>query len=702
MATTSGFLCGLDIGGTFTDCVLIDSSGKITISKSSSTPEDFSIGVVNAISGAAKKLDLSLEVLLGSIDGLIHGTTVGTNAIIQRKGAKVGLITTKGHNDVIHIMRGSRGLSAQDIKLIVHIPESTKPDPIVPKKLIRGVSERVDCMGKTVVKLNTDETYNSIEELFSLGCESIAICCLWSFLNPSHEKKIKEMVTLANPHAFVTCSSELVPKWGEYERTTAVALNAYIGPTTVGYINRLNRKLKELGYKKPLQISQCAGGTISVAKANDAPLLTLDSGPVSGVTGSVRLGTELDTANIITTDLGGTSFDVGVIHGLNPTVSYKSLVRQYEYFLPKVDVQTLGTGGGSKIKVDGITKRLSVGPDSAGASPGPVCYDKGGKEPTLTDADLVLGYLSEDNFAGGSIRLNREKSVESIRRLAKQLKMDEYEFAGGVTTIAEFQMADLIRKVTVQKGLDPRDFVVFAFGGAGPVHMGVTARELGIKKVYIPFGDAAAVWCAFGAASADISHVNEKVKITSSPFDKDDLNNTIEELEEKGNSQLEEDFVPNTSRIFGNSIDMRHKGQINEVEISLEEGHLTKESIETLHSKFTEKYEQLYGKGSSLPGSQLEIVTFRSRAAAVTQKPKLIKQPITDKPLAKDVLRDTRNIYWVEQEKIVPTPIFDGYRFRTGNVLDGPCVVETDTTSIVVHPDQLIRMDDVGNFIIEN
>ena len=200
-------------------------------------------------------------------------------------------------------------------------------------------------------------------------------------------------------------------------------------------------------------------------------------------------------------------------------------------------------------------------PDSAGASPGPVCYDKGGKEPTLTDADLVLGYLSEDNFAEEASELNREKSIESIRSLAKQLKMDEYEFAGGVTTIAEFQMADLIRKVTVQKGLDPRDFVVFAFGGAGPVHMGVTARELGIKKVYIPFGDAAAVWCAFGAASADISHVNEKVKITSSPFDKDDLNNTIEELEEKGNSQLEEDFVPTTSRIFSNSIDMRHKGQ---------------------------------------------------------------------------------------------------------------------------------------------
>ncbi len=702
MSKSSTFLCGLDIGGTFTDCVLIDRKGKITVSKSSSTPEDFSKGVVNAIKGAAEKLGLSLDVLLESLDILIHGTTVGTNAIIQRKGACVGLITTKGHNDVIHIMRGSRGLSAQDIKLIVHIPESTKPDPIVPKRLIRGVSERIDCMGSTIVNLNAEEASESIKELLELGCDSIAICCLWSFLEPKHEKKIKEMVNTLSPKTYVTCSSELVPKWGEYERTTAVALNAYIGPITVGYVNRLDQKLSDMGYKKPLQISQCAGGTISVSKALEAPLLTLDSGPVSGVTGSVRLGSEIGTPNVITTDLGGTSFDVGVIYDLKPSVSYKSLVHQYEYFLPKVDVQTLGTGGGSKIKVDTLTKRLTVGPDSAGADPGPVCYDKGGIEPTLTDADLVLGYLDENNFAGGSIKLNRKNTVDAIKNLARKLDMDEYEFSSGATTIAEFQMADLIRKVTVQKGLDPRDFVIFAFGGAGPVHMGVAARELGIQKIYVPFGDAAAVWCAFGAASADISHVNEKVNIMSSPFELEEINSTLNLLCKKGTEQLDDDSVPEESRSLSFSIDIRHKGQINEVEVPLSGKKLSKKELLKLQSKFIATYEQQYGKGSSLPGSKLEAVTFRSRASAITKKPAILRKNTSKKKVTKEAFRGKRDIYWDEKKKIEKTPIYDGYLIDPGNSLEGPCVIETDTTSIVVHPEQLICMDEYGNFIIDN
>ena len=253
-------------------------------------------------------------------------------------------------------MRGSRGLSGQDIKLIVHIPESSKPEPLIPKRLIRGVSERVDCFGKVIVELNEDEARQAIVELRDAGCEALAVCCLWSFLEPKHEARIKALAAELAPDLYVTCSHELAPKWGEYERTTAVALNAYIGPVTVGYVTRLDGQLKDLGLKTPLQITQCAGGTITVPKAQDAPLLTLDSGPVAGVTGSVYLGQLMGYPNVITTDLGGTSFDVGVIHDGLPVVSYKSLVHQYEYFLPKVDVQTLGTGGGSKVWIDPTTR----------------------------------------------------------------------------------------------------------------------------------------------------------------------------------------------------------------------------------------------------------------------------------------------------------------------------------------------------------
>ena len=299
----SSYLCGLDIGGTFTDCVLIDDSGALTIAKAPSTPDNFAEGVMEAVNRAAVKIGLELPDLLESIVVLAHGTTVGTNAVIQRHGAKVGLVTTKGHNDVIHIMRGSRGLSGQDIKLIVHIPESSKPDPIIPKRMIRGVSERVDCFGKVVVKLNEDEARAAIIELRDAGCEALAICLLWSFLDPTHEKRIKELAQELAPELYVTCSSELAPKWGEYERTTAVALNGYIGPTTVGYITRLDEQLTNMGYEPPLQITQCAGGTISVNKATAAPLLTLDSGPVSGVTGSLYLGGLMGFPNVITSDL---------------------------------------------------------------------------------------------------------------------------------------------------------------------------------------------------------------------------------------------------------------------------------------------------------------------------------------------------------------------------------------------------------------
>ena len=697
----SSYLCGLDIGGTFTDCVLMDESGQITIAKAPSTPANFAEGVIEAISRAATKIGLNLPQLLDAITVLAHGTTVGTNTIIQRRGAKVGLITTKGHNDVIHIMRGSRGLAGGDIKLIVHIPESSKPEPLIPKRLIRGVSERVDCFGKVVVELNEDEARQAIIELRDAGCEALAICTLWSFLEPKHELRIKQLAQELAPDLYITCSSELAPKWGEYERTTAVALNAYIGPITVGYVTRLDQQLKATGLKPPLQITQCAGGTITVRKAQQAPLLTLDSGPVAGVTGSVFLGDLMDTPNIITTDLGGTSFDVGVIHNGAPIVTYKSLVRQYEYFLPKVDVHTLGTGGGSKVRVDKVTRSLRVGPDSAGADPGPVCYGKGGTVPTTTDADLILGYLDPDNYAGGTMKLDRAAAAAALQLLADEIGMDLYEFASGVATIAEFQMADLIRKMTVTKGLDPREFVVYAFGGAGPVHMGVAARELGVAKVIVPQGDAAAVWCAFGAASADILHVDEQVSIMSSPFDLAKVNAMLTALHAKGRAHLLEDGVDASRHQFRFSIDMRHRGQINEVEVDLDGGVLNQVALEELRDRFVARYERLYGHGAALHGARLEMVTFRCRASAVSIKPKLIAAKELTETISADAQTGMRDIYWAEWKKLAATPIFNGYKLRPGNAIIGPCVVETATTSMVVHPKQRIAVDALGNFLID-
>ena len=299
------YLVGVDIGGTFTDCVVLDGRGRITATKSPSTPGNFAEGMLAALGVAAERLGLSFEDFCAQIRVLTHGTTVGTNALIQRKGAKVGLITTRGHEDVIHIMRGSRGVTSRDLRKVVHFPESQKPNPVVPKRLIEGVSERVDCFGEVVVPLNEEQAEMAIQRLLAQGVEAIAVCFLWSFRHPAHELRVKEIARRIAPQLFVSCSVDLAPKWGEYERTTATALNAYIGPVMARYLGNLAKRLKGAGYRQPLQIAQCGGGSISVDEAIGSPLLTLDSGPVSGVTGSVYLARVMGIDNVITTDMAG-------------------------------------------------------------------------------------------------------------------------------------------------------------------------------------------------------------------------------------------------------------------------------------------------------------------------------------------------------------------------------------------------------------
>ena len=598
-------------------------------------------------------------------------------------------------------MRGSRGLTGRDVRLVVHFPESSKPDPIIPKALIRGVSERVDCFGQVVVPLNEAEAARAIEELIELGVEAIAVCLLWSFKDPAHEARIKAMIAVRAPHLFVTCSHELVPKWGEYERTTAVALNAYIGPVTTGYIANIDRQLKQLGYREPLQITQSGGGTVSVRKAMEAPLLTLDSGPVSGITGSRFIGEAIGAANIITADMGGTSFDVGIIHDGVPATTHKSLVNQYEYFLPKVDIQTIGAGGGSLVRIDELTRTMRVGPDSAGAAPGPVCYGQGGDEPTVTDADLVIGYLDPDNFAAGALRLDKAKAAAAIGRIAERLDMTTIECAVGIARIVEFQMADLIRKVTVQKGFDPRDFTLFAFGGAGPVHAGVFAAELGVQKVVIPQRDTAAVWCAFGAASADVLHVYEQVDIMMTPFVGERVNEGLAELRQRAAAALTEDGIAPQRQRFGFALDMRHRGQINEVEVPLDGDSLDEAGLERLREHFAASYERLFGAGSSFRGARLEIVTFRCRASAATPKPRLAAVARKAQGIDPAAHRPPRPVYWPDRASALESPVYDGAALRPGNRLEGPAVVETPVTAVVVHPGQRLAVDAHGNFELD-
>jgi N-methylhydantoinase A len=694
------YLVGVDIGGTFTDCVVVDGDGRVTTAKAPSTPGNFDEGMIEALRAASGQLGMTLADLCGATAVLSHGTTVGTNALVQKRGAKVGLITTKGHNDVLHIMRGSRGLAARDMRKIVHFPESQKPDPIVPKRRIEGVSERVDCFGKVIVPLNEQEAEAAIRRLIAQGVEAIAVCFLWSFRRPDHEQRVKAMIREIAPDMFVTCSSDLVPKWGEYERTTAVALNAYIGPLMAGYLANLDDRLKGLGYAAPLQITQCGGGTISVDKAMEAPLLTLDSGPVSGVAGSLHLGRLMGCRNIITTDMGGTSFDVGIVFDGEPAFSFASMVNQYEYFIPRVDLEAIGAGGGSMVRLDEVTRTMRVGPESAGAVPGPICYGKGGTVPTVTDADLVLGYINPDNFAGGSIRLDKARAERAIGEVAQRLGLGLLECASGIAKIVEFQMADIVRKTTIEKGFDPRDFVLFAFGGAGPAHAGVFGHELGVQMVIVPQGDTASCWCAFGGATADILHIHEQVDIMASPFDVARLNANLAHLSDAGQAQLARDAVSPERRRLAFAIDMRHKGQINEVEIALPEGSIKQSDLGTLAERFYERYERLYGRGSSFRGTPLEIVTFRVRASAQTPRPQLRAADTMVAEIDARAQRPPRPIYWADLARQQETPIFDGARLRPGNRIAGPAVIETVATTVVVHPGRTLAVDGFGNLEI--
>src|SRR3954469_4933918 len=691
------YLVGIDIGGTFTDCAIVDHAGKLLTTKVPSTPPDFARGMMDALGAGAQALGISLDDFCREISFLSHGTTVGTNTIIQKRGAKVGLITTKGHEDAIHIMRGSRGYGGRDIRKVVHFPETSKPTPIVPKRLIRGISERVDCFGEIVVSLNEQQAEVAIQELLKEGVQAIAICFLWSFRNPTHENRVKEMVQRLAPDVFVTTSVDIAPKWGEYERVTATALNAYLGPVMGGYLERLDSSLKKLGYEHGLQITQCGGGTVPVARAGEAPLLTLDSGPVSGVTASMFLGNAMGEKNVITTDMGGTSFDVSIIHEGKPAYSFISNTDQYEYFLPKVDLQAIGAGGGSLIRVQAESRTMTVGPDSAGAFPGPVCYGRGGTMPTVTDAQLVLGYLDPDNFAGGRMKLDKESATAAIAELGAKIGMTAMQCAAGICRIVELQMADVIRKVTVEKGFDPRDFVLFAFGGAGPAHAGVFAGELGVRKIIVPQGKAASTWCAFGAAAADVLHIFERTEIMPTPVAAARVNRNLDQLEKQAKDMMASEGIAAARQRFEFSLDVRHKGQINEVEVLLPYIRVPSNYEAGLRAMFTQRYEKLYGRGSALAGAQLEIVVCRLRARALTPRPKLVKAKNGAKAIPRDAVRKPRSIQW---EKVRKTPVYDGEKLAIGNRLKGPAIVETSDTTVVVHPGRTLSVDALGNFEI--
>lgn len=676
------YFIGVDIGGTFTDAWAIRSDGVMHMAKTSSTPPQFEQGFMNALEELATNFDTSTVNMLSQTRYLGHGTTVATNIMVQRAGSKVGLLVTAGHRDALSMMRATGRAAGLNSEALADTKNTDKPKPLVPSSLIREVNERIDVDGDVVVALKMEEVDRALAVFQAEHIQAVGIAFLWSFVNTDHEIAVKNRVQSQWPSVFVATSHELSPQIGEYERTAAVAVNCYVGPQTRTYLEQLQSRLQGLGYQHPLYITQCAGGVMTVQEAAMMPMKTFQSGPVAGINAASRIGG--DQANIITTDMGGTSFDVGlVIHG-HPLSRKTTIVEQYEYLLPTIDIQSIGAGGGSIAWFDETQQALKVGPRSAGAVPGPACYGRGGDQPTVTDADVVLGYLNPDYFLGGNLSLNANASHRAMESLARRIGMDTISVAAGIVEIVDRQMGDLIRRLTLGKGYDPREFQLLAYGGAGPIHAAGFARDIGVKEVIVPGSAASSVWSAYGAATSDLVQVLERGCYFKSPFDIKGIGRILEAIRQ----QLDERFDESYEITW--SADMHYTTQISELEVPLPD-YQQPDFGDDLLARFQEQYEQTYGRESGFREVEVEIITLRGRARQSLGQPDIssVSARRTEEPTV-------RSIYWPEWQKFIETPI---YREVTKSMA-GPLIVELPVTSIVVHPDQSIRSDGYGNLVI--
>jgi N-methylhydantoinase A len=686
---------GVDIGGTFTDCIVAFDDGTLVGGKSPTTPQDRSQGFFAAIERVAEKLSLTVPALMARCRRLVHGTTTGTNAIVSRDGAEVGLLTTAGHGDALFMMRGSGRTAGLPADELLNISETDKPSPLIPRHRVREIAERIDVDGEEIVPLDESAVLAAARELAADGVDAIAISFLWSVKNPAHEQRALEIVQQALPGLFVTCGSSLVGTMGEYERTTTTVMNAYIGPLMLRYISAIETGAQQRGYTREVLFAQCGGGAITGSEARLAPIRTVQSGPVAGIIASERLAARIGERNVLAADMGGTTFDVSVIREGQPLERSTSLFQRLELALPMFDVESIGAGGGSIAWIDD-SGRLNVGPKSAGADPGPACYGKG-EQATITDADVVLGIIDPEKFLGGRMPVDRERAVAAIRRIADRLGLGVYETAAGISRIVDARMADLIRRMSVMRGFDPRHFCCFAFGGGGPVHAPAVAREAGVARVVVPLPVTAALWSAVGAATADVVHVLQSPQTFEEPFDIEKLLAEFRHLETRALGQLHAEGFESDSISLSRWIRMRYAMQVHDVEVPIDAAWLAGADANGLIDRFGIIYENLFGTGSGYRDGGVEITGFRMRASGETKKVEFAARDDA-RPLAS--AQAERQVFWSETEKLTPTPVWEIDYGQRIPALVGPALVQLPDSVVVIRPGQRAEMDELGNIII--
>jgi N-methylhydantoinase A len=683
----SNYIVGVDIGGTFTDCAMVDEDGAIITAKTLSTHSTSPVeGVLNGLEILAAQGEMSVEEMLAQTERFSHGTTIGTNLVVERNGAKVGLLATKGHGDALMMMRGGGRTAGVPADQIFDAHNVGMPTPLVPRRRVVEIEERIDADGNVVVALDDDHARAQIKALLEEEVEAIAVCLLWSVANPAHEVRIGELIAEAAPDVYFSLSSDISTRQGEYERAVAAVVNSYVGPASRWYLRDLAEALSSRGLQTAPYIMQASGGVVPIVEALQRPLRTIGSGPAGGLAGTVTVSRGLDHKHIIATDMGGTSFEVGLVVEGQPTLSSQAILEKYTYHSTHLDLRSIACGGGSIAYVDPQSGALRVGPQSAGSDPGPACYGKG-TLPTVTDADLVLGLLDPETFLGGRMELDMDAAKRAIQGLGDQIGLSLEETAAGIVQINAHAAATLIRQRTIEQGLDPRDFVVYAFGGAGPVHAFAYARELGVDSVTIPLGNGASTLSAYGAASGDLLRMFEGQVDFVSPFDPGSLAAAVADLEAQAIESMTADGIAREDIVLERTAMMRYAEQyLQELHVPMPEGEIDAAYCKEMEEIFTSNYARLYSKAALALFQAIDIFTIRVTARVLSST-----KGGSAEPTANGAPRPSgsRMVHWPGGEP-AETRVYTE-ALAPGDEVEGPAIVELPYTTVAVAAGQSLR-----------
>ncbi|MEM7021943.1 MAG: hydantoinase/oxoprolinase family protein [Pseudomonadota bacterium] len=673
---------GVDSGGTFTDvCLFDEAAGGIHVWKVPSTPRDPSEAIAN---GVERALEQHGE---GSVAYFGHGTTVATNALIQGRGVATGLITTEGFRDLLEIARQKRP-SLYDL-------QCDKPEPLVPRRRRLEVAERVRHDGRIETPLDEDALRTAAWKLKEEGVEAVAVGFLYAFVDPSHERRARAILEEVLPEAFVSCSHEVAPEFREFERLSTVVVNATLGPVMSVYIERLKSRLAELEITCPPHITQSNGGIITFDIAARQPVRTVLSGPSTGVVGAIEIGRVAGAKDLITFDMGGTSTDVALIDDGRPTLASENAVQGYPIKAPMLDINTVGAGGGSIAFIDS-GDLLKVGPRSAGADPGPVCYGLGNTEPPVTDANVVLGVPNPTHLLGGRMPIDRERALQAITQLGERLGLPVMDTAQGIISIVTATMAKAIRVISVQRGYDLRDFALVAFGGAGPIHAARLARDLELKQIIVP--PHPGILCAIGLLLTDLRTNYARTRLT--PLEEGSLAamaSTFAELEADADAWFEHEGIAAEKRRLRRSVDMRYAGQNYELDVPFPAGPVTPDLLPRLQQAFEAAHQQMYGYIAA--EEPIQLVTFRIEAIGVVEK-----ATIPSSPPARGSVEDAeigrRDLFLPEAGGLVPCPVLTREKLGPGHEVKGPVVIEQMDSTTLILPGQHARIDSTLNIVI--